>query len=286
MPTFTQRKSANNIDNMRRMQEPQTPSWWGDWWNSRYIGAVCGNKYDRIDKNGRGCKTPGVRAHVLRADGPKGDNMLDDTVYLCDTWFDDFESTTTVIQKVEDQPDVYDRVNARTLISQGKSWTALAVTKRIPSLTQSPKAPYSSTSYYIPATRTRTAAASSHLQAAILSPKVLPADMAWLVERRGPSGSLDPTLRSAWALPRTTSTTTSTSPSPDSWSNAGASSSRSLKHIGLAVRHLRAKRPTTTTRREMTRTTGSRTKSATPSVRRSLARATRTARASAQKTVC
>ncbi|KAM0720975.1 hypothetical protein Q7P37_003260 [Cladosporium fusiforme] len=107
----------NIKDNMRRIQEPQVPSWWGDWWNNRYISAVC-SKFDRKSKDGRGCGTPGVRAHVLRHDGPDGDNMLVDTVYFCDGFFD-YESTSERIQKADDDPQTYPVDNARTLLSRG-----------------------------------------------------------------------------------------------------------------------------------------------------------------------
>lgn len=85
---------------------------------------ICGLENDKTDHQGRGCKTPGVRAHVLRHDGPGSklyDNMPYDTIVFCDSYFD-FESTTARVKLLHEDENqkVYNRKDVEGLKSMGQ----------------------------------------------------------------------------------------------------------------------------------------------------------------------
>jgi hypothetical protein len=90
---------------------------------------ICGNDNDRTDYTGRGCHTNGVRAHVLRHDGPgkNHDNMPHDTIVFCDSYFD-FQSTSKRVELLdEDKTEkIYRRYDVEVMISMGQ-WTESTV---------------------------------------------------------------------------------------------------------------------------------------------------------------
>jgi hypothetical protein len=85
---------------------------------------ICGDDNDKTDYTGRGCHVEGVRAHVLRHDGPgkDHDNMPGDTIVFCDSYFN-FESTSKRVALLdEDKTEAnYKRYDVKNLVSMGQS---------------------------------------------------------------------------------------------------------------------------------------------------------------------
>jgi hypothetical protein len=85
---------------------------------------ICGNTNDLTDHNGRGCHSEGegVRAHVLRHDGPgqEHDNMPYDTIIFCDSYFN-FESTSARVKLIDEDTSerLYPRYDVKSLVSMG-----------------------------------------------------------------------------------------------------------------------------------------------------------------------